>query len=98
MADGASLVDLPLHANIRLVAQRCRGPLCQADQAAARSRRVQVRGRAKTGDREIPRREQPRPTPIQMDEKTKRNSGSRKKRAPSVRFYPLDYGTRRRIN
>ena len=58
LAGAAPALDLPLHPDLGLVAQRGRGLLRQADQAAAQARRVRLAGRAAGGDQPLPRRDQ----------------------------------------
>src|SRR5271165_137583 len=89
MVGGASVVDFPLHADIRLLAQRCRRLFCQADEAATCPWRVPIGRGTQRRDRTVPQRKQSRPTAVPMDKKAQQNFGRRKTRAPSVRFYPL---------
>lgn len=82
-------MDLSLHAHLRLVAQRRRGFLRQADQAAAQTRRVLLHRRTTGGHQPIHRRSQCGPTSLPVDQEPQQDHRCRQTRAPSVRFGPL---------
>ncbi len=58
MACAPSPLDVPLHPDIRLVAQRRRGLLRRPDQAAPQARRLPIRRRPPGRDQPLPRRSQ----------------------------------------
>ena len=58
MARPASALDLPLHPNVGVLAQRRRGLLCQAHAAAAQARRVPIRRRTASRHPSLHRRDQ----------------------------------------
>ena len=89
VAGPPSALDLPLHPDLRLLAQRRRGLLRQADQAPAQTRRVPLHRRTPGRHQPLPRRNQRRPTALPVDQGSRQNHRRRQKRAPSVRFYPL---------
>ena len=89
VARSPSALDLPLHADFGLLAQRCRGLLCQADQAPAQAWRVPLPRRASGRHQPLSRRDQRRPAPLPLDQGPRQNHRRRQKRAPSVKFYPL---------
>ena len=63
------LAEFPPHANIRLLAQRRRRLLCQADKAPPRPWRVPLGRGTQRRHRTVPHRKQSRPTAIPMDKK-----------------------------
>jgi hypothetical protein len=67
VAGAAPALDLPLHPDLGLVAQRGRRSLRQADQAAAQAGQLRLSGRAAGGDQLIPRRDQSRPRAVSLD-------------------------------
>jgi hypothetical protein len=82
-------VELPLHADICLLAECRRRVFRQADQAAAQTRGVLLDCRTSGRDQPIPRRDQLRSATVPMDKRPRQNYRRGEKRAPSVRFYPL---------
>src|ERR1700733_4610585 len=64
VARATSTLDIPLHADLRLVAERGRGLLCQTDQAAAPTRRVPFNRRASGRHQPLPARDPRTTTPI----------------------------------
>jgi transposase len=81
--------DLPFHANFRVLAQRGRGLLRQADQTAAQARSIPLARLPPGRHQPLPRRSQHRPTALPLDQGPRHDHRRRQARAPSVRFHPL---------
>jgi transposase len=71
MAGTASPLDLPLHANLGVMAQRCRGLLCQTLSPTAQTRGLQIRRRPRSRHRPLRRRHQQRSKTFRLDRKPK---------------------------
>ena len=90
MAGTASSLDLPLHSNFRILAQRCRGILRKAHQATIEARRLLIGRRLASSNQSLRRRTQRRTKTLHLDCKSRQNYPGRQTRAPSVKFDPLD--------
>src|SRR6266536_3447331 len=87
MARAASALDLPLHANLGIMAQRRRRLLRQAHKSAPQTRRVSIR-----------RRDQCRPQTLRVDRTPKPHPRRCQKREGKVRVDPLAIAGRRRAD
>jgi hypothetical protein len=68
-------LDLPLHADLGLLAQRGRGVLCQTLQPPPPARRVPFAGRRPGRDQPVPRRAQPKPQALRLDRRPAASRG-----------------------
>jgi len=84
-----STLHLPLHANLGVVAQRRRGVLRQADQAAPEARCLPFACRLTGRHQTLPSRGQRPPQTLPMGQGPGQNHRRCQARAPSVRFAPL---------
>ena len=73
-----------------LLAQRRRGFLRQAQPASVEARCLSFRRRSTDRYQPLRLRDQRRPKALHMDGQPRQNHRRRQKRAPSVRFNPLD--------
>src|SRR5579883_1474308 len=89
VAGTPSAFRLSLHPHIGLLAQCRRGLLRHPHQASAQARRLQKHRRPSDRDQSIPRRAQPGPKAIYMDQRCRHDHRRRQTRTPSVRFAPL---------
>ena len=80
---------LPLHSEVRLLAQRGRWLVRHSDQAPAEARRLPIRRRPPSGHQPLPRRSQRRRQTIPMDRRSRQNHRRCQTWAPSVRYDPL---------
>ena len=67
MVGPASPLDLPLHANLGILAQRRRGLLRQAHEAAIEARRLPIGRRLASSNQSLRRRTQRRTKTLYMD-------------------------------
>jgi hypothetical protein len=89
MAGTASPLDLPLHANLGIMAQRRRGLLRQTLATTTQARRLPIRRRPSSRYRPLRRRDQQRSKTLHLDRQSKQNHRRCQPRAPNVRFVPL---------
>ena len=89
MAGTASPLDLPLHPNLGIMAQRRRGLLRQADEATIKTRRLPIGRRPASRHQSLRRRTQRQTEALHLDRRSRQNYPRRQTRAPSVKFYPL---------
>ena len=75
--------------NIGILAQRRRGLLRQAHEAAIETRRLRIGRRLASSHQSLRRRTQRRTETLHMDCRSRQNYPGRQTRAPSVRFDPL---------
>src|SRR6266542_4335497 len=87
MARAASALDLPLHANLGIMAQRRRRLLRQAHKSAPQTRRVSIRRRGR--HQPLRRRDQCRPQTLRVDRTPKPHPRRCQKREGKVRVDPL---------
>ena len=92
LARPPSALDLPLHADLGLLAQRRRGLLRQTHQAATQARRLPLPRRASGRHQPLPRRDQRQPETLSLDRRPRHDHRRRQPRAPSVRFDPRGGG------
>ena len=91
MAREASALDLPLHPDLVLMAQRRRRLLRQADAPTAQARRVPLRRRTPRRHPALHRRAQPdRGKALRLDRGPRRHHCREKPRVPNVGINPLD--------
>src|SRR6266496_910541 len=88
MARAASALDLPLHANLGIMAQRRRRLLRQAHKSAPQTRRVSIRRRGR--HQPLRRRDQCRPQTLRVDRTPKPHPRRCQKREGKVRVDPLE--------
>ena len=89
MARPPSTMDVPFHANVRLVAQRRRGLLRHPDKAPTEARRLSIRHRPSSRHQPLPRRAQSAVPALHLDSRSRQDHRRRATRAPSVKFDPL---------
>ena len=90
LAAPPSPLDLPLRADLMLLAQRRRGLLRQARKAPPEARRLPLRRRPPGCHQPLPRRAQRiRPEALHLDRRSRQNHRGRQTRAPTVGFDPL---------
>jgi alpha-D-ribose 1-methylphosphonate 5-triphosphate synthase subunit PhnG len=89
MAGAPSALDVPLHADLSLLAQRRRGLLRHPNEAASPARRLPISRRPPSGDQSVPRRPQRPVQALRVDRRSRQNQRRRQTRASSVRFDPL---------
>src|SRR5213080_4498936 len=89
MARAASALDLPLHANLGIMAQRRRRLLRQAHNSAPQTRRVSIRRRPRSRHQPLRRRDQRRPQTLRVDRTPKPHPRRCQKREGNVRVDPL---------
>ena len=82
-------LDLPLHADLVLVAQCRRRLLRQAHQEAIEARSLPIRRRPSSRHQPLPRRAQHPAQALHLDRRSRQNHRRRQTRASSVRFDPL---------
>src|SRR6476469_9752543 len=92
MARTAPALDLPLHADLVLVAECRRRLLRQAHQLPAETWRVRLDRRAAGHHQPLPRRDQPATQAVHLDRRSQPNHRRRAPGAPNVGFYPLGWG------
>ncbi len=97
MADTASPLDLPLHPDFGILAQRCRGLLRQAHEEAIETRCLSIGRRFTSRNQSLRRRTQRRTETLHMDCRSRQDYPGRQTRAPSVRFHPLGAGIRMKL-
>src|SRR5712691_1925468 len=89
VARKTSTVCLPLHPDIRFLAQRYRGLLCQAHKEESQARRIPITAGTQRCHPPLPRPHQRKPKTLYLDQGPKQNYRRCQTRAPSVRFDPL---------
>jgi hypothetical protein len=89
MARASFTLDLPLHPNLVLMAQRCRGLFRQAHQAAPQARRLPVRRRPPGHHPPLHRRAQPGIKTIRLACRPRRHHRSPNKGVPNAVVSPL---------
>jgi hypothetical protein len=89
MGRQTSAFRLPLHPDLRLMAQCRRGLLRQPRKETAQARRVPIPARTQGCHPSLPRRNQRKPKTLYLDQGPEQNHRRRQTRAPSVRFAPL---------
>ena len=89
MAGASSALDVPLHADLGLVAQRHRRLLRHIEQAPAEARRLPFGRRPSGCHQPLPRRPQRSLQALPMDRRPRQNHRRRQTRPSSVRFDPL---------
>ena len=88
----APALDVPLHPDLGVLAQRRRGLLCQADPPAIATRRVSLARRPPGRHQSLPCRTQRQSKAVRLDRRPRPHHRRRKPREPSVRFDPLSSG------
>lgn len=91
MAGQASSMDVPLHTDLGILAQRRRRLLRQARAASIKARHLPVRCRLASSNQSLRRRTQRRTKALHMDCRSRQNHPGRQTRVPSVRFDPLEH-------
>ena len=89
MAGPASPLDVPLHAHIGILAQRRRGLLRQAHEAAIEARHLPIGRRLASSNQSLCRRTQRGTKTLHLDRRPRQNHCCCQTRAPNVRFDPL---------
>src|SRR5215212_8256647 len=89
LAGAAPALDLPLHADLGLVAQRRRGLFRQADSAAAAARQLPFVGGPAGGDQPLRRGGEQGPPALRLDRRAGRHHREGATRVPSVPVSPL---------
>ena len=84
LAGAAPALDLPLHPDLVLVAQRGRDLLRQADQAAPAARQLPLAGGAAGGDQPLRRGAQPGPEAVRLDRRPGRHRREGPARVPRL--------------
>src|SRR6266852_1785269 len=92
MACATSALDLPLHANLGVMAQRHRRLLRQAHQPAPQTWRVPIRRGTPSCNRALHRRDQRRSQTLRLDGTRKPHPRCCQTRERKVRVDPLDAG------
>jgi transposase len=89
MAGAPPALDLPLHANLVLVAERRRGLLRQAEPAPPQARHLPLPGQPARGHQALHRTSQPGAHPIRLESRSQSHHCRRQTRAPNVADNPL---------
>src|SRR4051812_32134315 len=89
LAQAPPALDLPLHPDRVLLAQRGRDLLLQAHPATPPARRVRLARRLAGGDQPLPRRDERQPQAFRLDRRPGPHHRKGAPRAPSVRTGPL---------
>ena len=89
MAGASSAMDLPLHADLGVVAQRRRRVLRRPNQTSAQTRRLPLRRRPPGRHQPLPRRPQRQFKALPMGRRPRQNHRRSQTRASSVKFDPL---------
>ena len=92
LAGPSSALDLPLHADLELLAERRRGLLRQALQASPEARRLPLRRRPPGRHQPLRRRAQPEPQALRLARRSRRHHRRPQQRVPSVGVNPTSYG------
>lgn len=82
-------VCLPLHPDIRFLAQRYRGLLCQAHKEPSQARRIPISAGTQRCHSPLPRPHQRKPRTLYLDQGPKQNHRRCQTRVLNVRFDPL---------
>ena len=91
LAGPPSALDVPLHPDLGVLAQRCRGVLCQAHPPPAQTRRLSFARRLAGRDQPLSGRTQPQHKAIHLDRRPRSHHRRRKPRVPSVKLDPLGW-------
>src|ERR1700722_760971 len=89
MARKAPTVCLPLPPDIRVLAQRYRGLLCQTHNEASQARCIPINAGTQRRHPPLPRPHQRKSKALYLDQGPKQNHRRCQTRTPSVRFDPL---------
>ena len=93
LAGAKSAMDLPLHADLRELAQRRRGPLLRLDPPSAQTRRHPLDRRYPGRHQPLRRPAQPRPQALLLDCRPSARSRRCQSREPGVRLASLSIGS-----